>query len=122
MIKRGDEMKRIEQEIIQKYQVQRSIKGTWKSLRGTVSEVFVRKVLISHGLYSCETSDHIQELYGRGYTPREIAKQLNISRASVNANLPYTKCVYKFEPSTNAQKVRRCRVKKSNQHDERPCL
>lgn len=115
-------MKQIEQEIIQKYQVQRSIKGTWKSLRGTVSEVFVRKVLISHGLYSCETSDHIQELYGRGYTPQEIAKQLNISRACVNANLPYTKCVYKFEPSTNAQIVRRCRVKKSNQHDERPCL
>lgn len=111
-------MKQIEQEIIQKYQVQRSIKATWKSLRGAVSESFVRKVLISHGLYSCETSDNIQELYSCGYTPREIAKQLNISRAWVNANLPYTK----FEPSTNAQTVRRCRAKKSNENDERPCL
>ena len=115
-------MKQIEQEIIQKYQVQRSIRATWKSLRGVASESFVRKVLISHGLYSCEASNNIQELYDRGYTPREIAAQLNISRAWVHANLPYTKCVYKFEPSTNAQTVRRCRAKKSNENDERPCL
>lgn len=107
-------MKQIEQEVIQKYKVHGSIRATWKSLAGTASEQLVRKVLITHGLYSTKISDEVYELYERGYTQQEIAKELNISDTWVNANLPYTKGVYKFEPSAKAQTVRRCRERKLN--------
>jgi hypothetical protein len=43
----------------------------------------------------------------------EIQKSLNISRASVQAYLPYKKCVYNAkELSLNAERIRRYRQRK----------
>ena len=52
-------------------------------------------------------------LYNSGETIPEIQKSLNISRASVQAYLPYKKCVYNAkELSLNAERIRRYRQRK----------
>lgn len=73
----------------------------------------VIKLLITGGVYSSDICRRINLLYASGKTIPEIQKSLNISRASVQAYLPYKKCVYNAkELSLNAERIRRYRQRK----------
>ena len=77
-----------------------------------ISHSKVRKALISTGSYTSSTADRVQELYARGLTVKEIAKQEHLSIASVQDYLPYSKTVYKLEDcSLEAAKVRDWRAR-----------
>ncbi|MDO4326887.1 MAG: hypothetical protein Q4E24_12770 [bacterium] len=60
----------------------------------------VRKILVTVGYYSTETSRKVQELYNSGYSVPEIMKETGLSKASVNTYLPYSKGAYKLEEPT----------------------
>ena len=82
-----------------------------KELDLSVSKVI--KLLITGGVYSSDICRKINQLYASGKTIPEIQKSLNISRASVQAYLPYKKCVYNaMELSLNAERIRRYRQRK----------
>ena len=82
-----------------------------KKLDLSVSKVI--KLLITCGVYSSDICRKINRLYASGKTIPEIQKSLNISRASVQAYLPYRKCVYNAkELSLNAERIRRYRQRK----------
>ncbi|MBO4510042.1 MAG: hypothetical protein J5718_01700 [Lachnospiraceae bacterium] len=82
-----------------------------KEMNLSVSKVI--KLLITGGVYSSDICRKINQLYASGKTIPEIQKSLNISRASVQAYLPYKKCVYNAkELSLNAERIRRYRQRK----------
>ena len=82
-----------------------------KEIDLSVSKVI--KLLITGGVYSSDICRKINQLYASGKSILEIQKSLNISRASVQAYLPYKKCVYNAkELSLNAERIRRYRQRK----------
>ena len=77
----------------------------------SVSKVI--KLLITGGVYFSDICRRINQLYDSGMSIPEIQKSLNISRASVQAHLPYKKCVYNAkELSLNAERIRPYRQRK----------
>lgn len=77
----------------------------------SVSKVI--KLLITGGVYYSDICQKINKQYSSGKSIPEIQKSLNISRASVQAYLPYKKCVYSAkELSLNAERIRRYRQRK----------
>lgn len=62
-----------------------------------VNPIKTRKLLITAGIYESEIADEVLRLHRLGKTVEEIGTQMNLSRSSVNADLPYTKIVYKAE-------------------------
>ena len=68
----------------------------------SLNPIKVRKLLITAGVYKSDTADEVQRAFnahrnaGMSYTEAIIAtmKELNLSKASVNAYLPYEKGVY----------------------------
>ncbi|MBR4344193.1 MAG: hypothetical protein IKP88_16090 [Lachnospiraceae bacterium] len=82
-----------------------------KNLDMSVAKVI--KLLITGGVYYSDLCRKINKLYDSGKTVSEIQKSLNISRASVQAYLPYRKCIYNAkELSLNAERIRRYRLRK----------
>ena len=107
--------KKIMQELIditkELYDRNLSYRQIAKELDLSVSKVI--KLLITGGVYSSNICRKINLLYDSGKTIPEIQKSLNISRASVQAYLPYKKCVYNAkELSLNAERIRRYRKRK----------
>lgn len=107
--------KKIMQELIditkELYDRKLSYRQIAKELDLSVSKVI--KLLITGGVYSSDICRKINQLYASGKTIPEIQKSLNISRASVQAYLPYKKCVYNAkELSLNAERIRRYRQRK----------
>ena len=87
-----------------------------RELELSVSKVI--KLLITGGVYYSDICRKINKLYSFGKTIPEIQKSLNISRASVQAYLPYKKCVYNAkELSLNAERIRRYRQRKKAKKD-----
>ena len=77
-----------------------------------ISEQKVRKVLIGAGAYESDMSIQVNDLHEQGYSVKNIAEKLRVSKSTVSAYLPYTKGVYLGEnPSSNALKIRKCRAK-----------
>ena len=71
------------------------------------------KLLIIGGVFYSDICRNINKLYDSGKTIPEIQIRLNISRATVQAYLPYKKCVYNVrELSLNAKRIRRYRQRK----------
>lgn len=71
-----------------------------------ISTVKVRKILITHDLWSSETSYQIGYFRHIGKTIKEIADIFGISEASVSAYLPYDKGLYKTgNPSKDAERA-----------------
>ena len=73
-----------------------------------------RKLLITAGYYSSETSRLVQALSAEGRTDAEIMETTGLKRASVNSFLPYKKLAFNLEQTTvNADRHRifRQRVK-----------
>ncbi|MGN1190996.1 MAG: hypothetical protein ACI4SL_11455 [Candidatus Ornithospirochaeta sp.] len=70
-----------------------------------LSTVKVRKILITHEMWSSETSDYIKNFLALGRTKKEIANILGISEATVSAYCPYDKGMYKTgNPSKDAER------------------
>ena len=62
-----------------------------------LSEVKVRRILITEGLWSSRTSRQIASLLDEGLTTQEIADRLHTSVKAVEAYLPYRRGVYDEE-------------------------
>lgn len=69
-----------------------------------ISEVTVRRVLITEGLWSSPTSLAIGELHEQGLSTVEIAEQLHMSEKNVQAYLPYTRGSYRGTDKTSSSK------------------
>ena len=80
------------QAIISEYEKTNSIKETANNLGSNI--IKVRRVLITEGLWSSKQSRAVGELYEKGYSTAEIAKELFISEKNVQSYLPYTKGAY----------------------------
>ena len=66
-----------------------------------------RKILITAGYYSTETSRLVQELEAEGKTETEIMEITRLRRASVNSYLPYRKLAFNLDQKTaNADRHR----------------
>ena len=91
----------------------------------------IKKILITGGLWTTETSRAIQELFstytssidagGKGLTEaaaiKRIAEELDVSAVTVSVNLPYMDVVYNLpEPSANAKRCRRWKERKRGCH------
>ena len=77
------------QKVIADYRITNSVKKTAQNV-GT-SLVRAQRILITEGLWSSHTSEQVGELFRKGMTTSEIAKQLVISEKTVQAYLPYTR-------------------------------
>lgn len=88
----------------------------------------IKKILITGGLWTTETTRTIQEMFGlytssaedggEGMDPaaaiKRIADVLEISTVSVSVSLPYMDVVYNLpEPSANANRCRRWKERKA---------
>lgn len=82
----------IDQRIIDTYQELGSIKDTAKQLG--VSDVKVRRTLITVGRWRSRSSDAVKELLRLGCSVDEVAEQLHISRKAVEAYMPYSRGSY----------------------------
>ena len=74
----------------------------------------VKRILITSGLYSTPRTEEIAAMRRQGMTVEQIAEELGITVAAVQAHLPYIKGHYMAEyPTINALRIRRSREKKS---------
>ncbi len=89
-----------------------------------LATIKVRKLLITAGVYRSDIADEVNALFRAGVPVKQIQVKMELSAASVNSYLPYTKVVYKAEEcSVLADRIRLCRARKSaveklkNNHD-----
>ena len=74
----------------------------------------VRKLLITTGAYQTAISKAVNTLFREGKSVAEIQELTNLSRASVQSYLPYSKTVYKMEERTLlAERLQKYRTRKS---------
>lgn len=74
----------------------------------------VRKMLITTGAYETAISRTVNALADEGKSVPEIQEMTNLSRASVQSYLPYSKTVYKMEERTLlAERLQKYRIRKS---------
>ena len=82
-----------------------------------MSSAKIRKILISGGCWTTETSREIQKQYESIGSVKKVAEVLKVSEALVKMYLPYERTVYDLEDkSGNARRIQRWREK---QGDER---
>lgn len=93
------------------FEEKQEIKATAAEL--DLAELKVRKLLITSGKLSYPQTQEIQELQRAGKKMEEIQNILDLSRASINAYLPYSKVPYKeSEVSANADRCELYRKRK----------
>ena len=86
------------QAILADYQESKSVAKTAEKMK--VSQVKVRKVLITEGIWHSKTSDAVQEYLAQGMKTAEIASALNTTSKAIQQYLPYTRGFYKGETRT----------------------
>lgn len=80
--------------------------------RAGISLQKVRKILITAGAWSDETSEKIGKLRANGMSVPEIAEELGVKTNTVWSYLPYSKGMYNQEyPTINAIRVRNSKRK-----------
>lgn len=80
--------------------------------RAGISLQKVRKILITAGAWSDETSEKIGKLRANGMSVPEIAEELGVKTNTVWSYLPYSKGMYNQEyPTINAIRVRNSKQK-----------
>lgn len=105
------------QQIIRTYEQTQSLKITSRQLK--IGWQVVRRVLITHDLYSTPLTIRIADLSKSGMTVDEIAEKLNIARSWVISNMPYTKGSYAVgEKTENAIQIAKCRENKKKRKIE----
>ena len=78
-----------------------------------ISEQKVRKILISAGAWSSETSKKINSLVESGKSLDEIQAITGLTRNAVLSYLPYERGMHNAEcPTINALRIRKCRQNK----------
>lgn len=83
-----------------------------------ISKQTARRILITNGRWTSDTSEEVGKLYAHGLTPSEISERVGISYKMVMAYLPYPKGPRKDWPDTpNAQRIRATREKKKKHQD-----
>lgn len=87
-------------EIIRRYSAGEPIKGIARELG--VSEVKVRRFLITEGLWMSQTSEEIRKLVQQGYSTEEIADILQKPVKTVQAYMPYSRGEYGSEHMSNS--------------------
>lgn len=97
----------------------RSLESFRKDLKNTydiaLSTAKIRKILITGGCWTTESSRKVQKYYNELKSIPKVAKKLGLSTAIVTMNLPYEKVVYDLEEkSGNAKRVERWRRKRFN--------
>lgn len=107
---------RIQKELIelavQLHQKEYSYRNIAAELELSVSKVI--KLLITAGEYTSDICNQINRLYDSGKSIPEIQVELEVSRATVQAYLPYKKGIYNAkESSLNAERIN---VFRSRQH------
>lgn len=71
-----------------------------------VTPMKMRKLLITAGAYSTDTSRIIGELYAEGKSASEIQALTGLKKSSINGYLPYSKVIYNHdEKSVGAERV-----------------
>ena len=107
----------IAQDVIIEYRRLGSIKAVAATLR--ISEIKVRKILITEREIEYERTAQAMALLKYGKSLAEIAYSLGISEKVLNNYLPYSKGEYMTEnPSENALKIRAHRQRKKTQDKE----
>lgn len=77
-----------------------------------LSEIKIRKLLITAGLYDSDLADEIIELKSSGKSIEEICEITGLGKSSVNGYLPYSKVPYNAkELSLNAERIKRYRMR-----------
>lgn len=77
-----------------------------------ISQITVKKILISLDLFETEKSRRIVPLIKSGMSQKRIAAHLGLSRSCVNSNSPYVRSSYLIPSQTdNARKIRQTRAK-----------
>lgn len=83
------------------------------SKRLHISEQKVRKILITAGVWSSETSRKISSLVESGKSLDEIQAVTGLTRNAVLSYLPYERGMQNAEyPTVNALRIRKCRQNK----------
>lgn len=78
-----------------------------------ISEQKVRKILITAGAWSSETSKKISSLVENGKSLDEIQAVTGLTRNAVLSYLPYERGMQNAEyPTVNALRIRKCRQNK----------
>lgn len=94
------------------FEEKQEIKAT--AIELDLAELKVKKLLITSGKLHYPITQEIQELQRAGKKPEEIQSILGLSRASINAYLPYSKIPYKeSEVSANADRCELYRKRKA---------
>ena len=97
--------------VAESYELFGEIKAVAKELR--MSEIKIRKLLITAGAYKSEAADEVMQLREAGKSIPEICKITGLGKSSVNGYLPYTKIPYNAkELSLNAERIRLYRKRK----------
>jgi len=109
--------------VIDAYQNCKSLKKIAAELN--ISEVKVRRILITAGLWRSKTSDAVKELLDQNLTVAEVAEKLCMSEKNVQAYMPYKKGTYDVENmSDSAIRSRlyrnRCQTAVANQINHSP--
>ena len=109
--------------VIDAYQNCKSIKKIASELN--LSEVKVRRILITAGLWKSKTSDAVKELLSQDLTVAEVAERLCMTEKNVQAYMPYKKGTYDTENmSDSAIRSRlyrdRCQTAVANQINHSP--
>ncbi|MDD2980451.1 MAG: hypothetical protein PHN80_10805 [Hespellia sp.] len=93
--------------------------GKKESIRSVADEfgttnLKIRKILITAGVFQSEISKKVLALYSSGKTIMEIQTEMQLCRASVYSYLPYVKTIYNAkELSANAQRLQLYRKRKN---------
>ncbi|MDY2628736.1 MAG: hypothetical protein SOW08_10575 [Lachnospiraceae bacterium] len=94
------------------FEEKQEIRATAQEL--DLAELKVRKLLITSGKIHYAVTDRIQELQRKGKKMEEIQDILDLSKASINAYLPYSRNPYKqSEVSANAKRCELYRLRKA---------
>ncbi len=103
--------KQLLEEIVSEYDHTGSINKTAKSLG--LSNMKVRKALITAGVYSNETSEDVERSLAAGKSVEDIAAILGITASAVYGYIPYKITAYNLDDrSANADRAARYRERK----------
>ncbi len=98
--------------IVNAYEKLGSVKSVAKKCHA--SEVTVRRVLITEGLWSSRTSRKVKELVQQGKSVPEIADELSVSVKAVEAYLPYSRGMYGQEVTEDSVHAKEYRERVSD--------
>ena len=107
-----DERDDLYEKIVEEYKKTGSVKKVVENLNSNT--IKVRRVLITEGLWESESSRSVGELFAKGKSVKEIAKELCMSEKNVQSYMPYTRGAYGGEKSSDAQRSEEYRNRMQN--------